>query len=32
VQSNPVTIYIVAHGKGSVDKVIVPALSLVAAA
>ena len=32
VTSNPVTIYIVAHGKGSVHKVIVPALSLVSAA
>ena len=32
VTANPVTIYIVAHGKGSVDKVIVPALSLVSAA
>ena len=32
VTSNPVTIYIVAHGKPSVDKVIVPALSLVSAA
>ena len=32
VTSNPVTIYIVAHGKGSVHKVIVPALSLVTAA
>ena len=32
VTSNPVTIYIVAHGKGSVHKVIVPSLSLVSAA
>ena len=32
VTSNPVTIYIVAHGKPSVHKVIVPALALVTSA
>jgi branched-chain amino acid transport system substrate-binding protein len=32
VLANPVTIYIVVHGKSSVHKVIVPALSLVTAA
>ncbi len=32
VTANPVTIYIVVHGKSSVHKVIVPSLSLVSAA